>query len=367
MHQRFSNVQKKLAELTTVVQENISGIRVVKGHCREEGEIENFQKKSDELKTGNLAVARLFAAFHPFMIMISGISSVIILYFGGQMVANGSITLGDLVSFFAYLGILIWPMTSLGWVTNLFLRGAVSMKRINDLMDIEPDIKDSENALTLSSLENGISLENVFFKYEEDGPDILSNINLEVNRGETIAVVGSTGSGKSTLLKLIMRIYDPNFGKINIDGKDLRELNVKSLRKKMGYVPQETFLFSESVADNIAVGGHGSEVSREKIENAAKVSLLSQDVTSFNNGYDTLLGERGINMSGGQKQRTAIARALVGAPPLLLLDDCLSAVDTNTEQKNPARPEERNDPTNSFYRQPSPHQYHGFRQNYCFG
>lgn len=333
MHQRFTVVQNKLAELTTVVQENISGIRVVKGHCREKGEIESFQIKSDELKEGNLSVSRIFAAFLPFMMMISGISSVVILFFGGEMVSRGEISLGDLVSFFAYLGILVWPMSSLGWVTNLFLRGAVSMKRINEIMDIEPDIKDAPEAGEITALDKEIALENVSFKYENDGPEVLKNISIRINKGETIAIVGPTGSGKSSLLKLIMRIYDPTSGKVTIDGRDIRNIKVSALRHLIGYVPQETFLFSESVADNISIGSHGAEVSRKEIEHAAEVSLLSQDISSFNDGYDTMLGERGINMSGGQKQRTAIARALVGGTPLLLLDDCLSAVDTNTEQK----------------------------------
>jgi ATP-binding cassette subfamily B multidrug efflux pump len=333
MHVRFTKVQEKLADLTTVVQENISGIRVVKGHCREQGEIENFQGKSEELRAGNLSVARIFAAFLPFMMMISGISAVVILYFGGQMVSSGEISLGDLVSFFAYLMILVWPMSSLGWVTNLFLRGAVSMKRINEIMDIVPDIKDEEQAGEISGLDYSLSLENVSFSYDDKGPEVLKDISLKINKGETIAIVGPTGSGKSSLLKLLMRVYDPSSGKISLDGKEIKSIKLNSLRRQVGYVPQETFLFSESVADNIAIGAHGDEVTREQIEHAANVSLLSQDVSSFSDGYDTLLGERGINMSGGQKQRTAIARALVGSTPVLLLDDCLSAVDTNTEQK----------------------------------
>ena len=333
MHIRFTRVQEKLADLTTVVQENISGIRVVKGHCREQGEIENFQRKSEELKAGNLSVARIFAAFLPFMMLISGISAVVILFFGGQMVSAGTLSLGDLVSFFAYLMILVWPMSSLGWVTNLFLRGAVSMKRINEIMDIEPEIRDRDGAQELPGIMESISFKSVSFNYDQDSHPVLQDINLTIKKGETVAIVGPTGSGKSTLLKLMLRIYDPSSGTITIDGKDIRDLKTSCLRRQIGYVPQETFLFSESVADNIAIGSHGDEVSREEIEHAAKVSMLSLDVTSFSDGYDTLLGERGINMSGGQKQRTAIARALVGATPVLLLDDCLSAVDTNTEQK----------------------------------
>jgi ATP-binding cassette, subfamily B, multidrug efflux pump len=333
LHQRYSKVQEDLAELTTVVQENISGIRVVKGHCREDSEIDNFIGRSDSLRGSNLAAARLYAGFRPFMMIIAGASTVIILYFGGRMVIEGAITLGDLVAFFAYLGLLIWPMTSLGWVINMFQRGAASMGRINGLMAVEPQITDPPAPRKIETVDGAVTFRNINFRYSEDGPLVLKDINLEVAPGRTIAVVGPTGAGKSTLLRLVPRLWDPEAGAVLLDGGDVRDLDLRNLRRHIGYVPQETFLFSETVAENIAFGAGDGETNRDAVTRAAEVSKLSNDVQEFKHGYDTLLGERGINMSGGQKQRTAIARALAGNPRILLLDDCLSAVDTNTERE----------------------------------
>lgn len=333
LHERFAKVQNDLATVTTVVQENIAGIRVVKGHCREAHEVDNFNARSDDLRQSNLRAARIFSGFMPFIMTVAGLSTVIILYFGGGMVARGEITLGDLVAFFGYLGLLIWPMTSLGWVINMFQRGAASQKLINELMDVVPAIADAPDAQPIGAVRGAINFGNVSFSYDAEGPQILKDIDLQIAPGQTVAVVGPTGSGKSTLLRLIPRLYDVSTGSVTIDGADVRSRTLSSLRSAIGYVPQETFLFSETVADNIAFGAHGREVSREEIERAADISRLSNDITTFKDGYDTMLGERGINMSGGQKQRTAIARALVDQPQIILLDDCLSAVDTNTERE----------------------------------
>lgn len=333
LHQRYSTIQKSLAELTTVVQENVSGIRVVKGHCRESGEIHSFLKESDKLRESNLSAARFFSGFIPLMMAFAGLITVIILYYGGVMVIQKEISLGDLVAFFAYLGLLIWPMTSIGWVINIFQRGAASMKLINELMAESSEISDALDAEELQKISGAIRFNGISFSYGADEPAVLHDIELEIKPGQTVAVVGPTGAGKSTLLKLIPRLYDSQLGSVTVDGRDVRRIKLDSLRSAIGYVPQETFLFSETVAENIAFGAHGEQIDRAGIERAAEISKLNKDIESFKKGYDTILGERGVNMSGGQKQRTAISRALVGNPKILLLDDCLSAVDTNTERE----------------------------------
>lgn len=332
LHQRFVKVQERLAELTTLVQENTAGIRVVKAHCREGSEIHKFLGKSQNLRESNLATARIFAGFMPLMMTVAGVSSVIILYFGGSMVVSGAMSLGDLVAFFGYLGLLLWPTMALGWVLSLLQQGSASMKRINEIMDAKPEIANPPLSPKKSNINGSIAFQAVSFAYEKD-KEVLHEIDLEIERGQTIAIVGPTGSGKSTLLQLVPRLYDPTSGKITIDGADLRDVSLSILRGAIGYVPQETFLFSETIAENIAFGAHGAEVSVEQIRQAAKAGRLAADVEQFPRGYDTVLGERGITISGGQKQRTAIARALAGDPKILLLDDCLSAVDAQTERQ----------------------------------
>lgn len=333
LHSRFSQVQENLSELTTIVQENISGIRVVKSHCREDYELGQFQIKSGDLRDSNLAASRIYAGFGPLMMTIAGVSTVIILFVGGNLTAAGRISLGDLVTFFTYLGILIWPMMSLGWVINIFQRGAASMKLINKLVDTKPYVRQPEKPETPEQKDGGIVFENVRFKYNDDDNEVLTGISFRVAPGSTTAIVGATGSGKSTILRLIPRLYDVTAGSVLVDGLDIRQWDLRELRRRIGYVPQETFLFSESLRDNIAFGAHGRMVSQKEIERVAEISRLSNDIEDFPKGYETMLGERGINMSGGQKQRAAIARALAGDPEILLLDDCLSAVDTNTERE----------------------------------
>ncbi len=331
LHKRFTAVQERLADLTTFVQENVSGIRVVKGHCREGSETRKFLGKSDGLRHANISAAAIFGGLMPMMMTTAGLSSVIILFFGGGMVVNGEISFGDLVAFFAYLGLLLWPTMALGWVISLFQRGSASMKRINEILDAEPEITSPPEPVAPERIEGGISFSNVTFSYGDD--DVLHDIDLEIRPGQTVAVVGPTGSGKSSLLQLVPRIYDPTAGSVAVDGVDLKEMDLQTLRSAIGYVPQETFLFSETISENIAFGAHGKELSEEEILRAAEAGRIAQEVKEFPRGYDTVLGERGITLSGGQKQRTAIARALAGDPEILLLDDCLSAVDASTERE----------------------------------
>ena len=332
LHKRFTSVQERLAEMTTIVQENISGIRVVKAHCREGNETEKFLGKSDELRHANIAAAKLFGAFMPFMTLVAGSSTVIILFFGGAQVIDGTISFGDLVAFFGYLGMLIWPTMATGWVISIFQRGSASMQRINAMMDSEAEIRDPEEPRSPAEPVGGLEFKNVSFSYDGD-EGVLHDVNLRIRPGQTVAIVGPTGSGKSTLLQLVPRIYDPTVGAVLRDGVDLREMAMGELRGAIGYVPQETFLFSESIRDNIGFGAHGEAASEAEIEGAARSARIHEEIGQFPQGYETVLGERGITLSGGQKQRTAIARALAGDPMILLLDDCLSAVDADTERQ----------------------------------
>jgi ATP-binding cassette subfamily B multidrug efflux pump len=331
LHKRFTSIQENLADMTTFVQENVSGIRVVKGHCREESEARKFLEKSDRLRYANISAAKIYGGLMPLMMSTAGASTVIILFFGGGMVVRGEISFGDLVAFFAYLGMLLWPTMALGWVISLFQRGSASMKRINEILDAQPEITDPPQPVAPEKVAGAVRFDNVSFAY--DGKEVLHGIDLEIAAGKTVAVVGPTGSGKSSLLQLVPRIYDPASGSVRVDGIDLRQFDLKALRGAIGYVPQETFLFSETIAENIAFGGHGEEIGGESVRRAAAAARIDDEIDTFPHKFETVLGERGITLSGGQKQRTAIARALAGNPKILLLDDCLSAVDANTERE----------------------------------
>lgn len=337
VHARTLETQAQESRMAARVQETLSGIRVVKSYVQEETELDAFEHEARELLHCNLRLVRVWGLFFPSMALIVGAGAILTLWFGGRLVMQGSITLGAFVAFNAYLGRLTWPMISIGWVLNLLERGAASLSRIDEVLQTEPQIADPPDPEPTETMRGEVSLRNVTFSYDE-GPVVLENIDLEVREGETLALVGPTGSGKSTLLSLIARLHDVQKGSVCVDGHDVRRVPLSWLRGGLGFVPQETFLFGDTLRNNVALGRdvsltHADSVSLEDIESAASVSQLTEAVQRFDAGWETVLGERGITLSGGQKQRTAIARALLRNPRILLLDDCLSSVDTYTEEE----------------------------------
>jgi ATP-binding cassette subfamily B multidrug efflux pump len=332
IHKKFEERQEQFSLLTTRAQENLSGIRIVKAYVREEYEIDRFKKLSWEYLKKNLVLAKIQSILWPLMFMLVGSSLVITVYVGGLQVINGEISIGTLTAFFGYLTLLIWPMIAFGWVTNLLQQGAASMGRLAKIMDNEPDIQDTNKTDdSIKDIKGSIEFRNVFFAHKNVDAPTLKNINLEIPKGSTVAVVGYTGSGKSTLINLIPRLYDVTAGELLIDGINIKKIPLEILRSNIGYVQQETFLFSDTLAENISYGTDDGKI--DGIINAADVSQISKDVKDFPKEYETMLGERGITLSGGQKQRTSIARAVMRNPKILILDDALSAVDTYTEEE----------------------------------
>jgi ATP-binding cassette, subfamily B, multidrug efflux pump len=332
INQKFEERQAQFSKLTMRAQENLSGIRIVKSYVREEYEIARFSELSWDYLKKNLVLARIQSVLWPLMFVLIGISMVIILYAGGLKVLNGEITVGTLTAFIGYLLLLIWPMIALGWVTNLLQQGAASMGRLTKILDLVPEISDSDATdRSVSDIAGKIEFRDVIFRHKNAEAPTLDRINFEIPEGKTVAIVGYTGSGKSTLVNLIPRFYDVTEGQILIDGIDIRKIPLGVLRSKIGYVQQETFLFSDSLKENIAYGTDNA--GDDKIAAAAEVSQIARDVEDFPEGYETIVGERGITLSGGQKQRTSIARAIIRDPRILILDDALSAVDTYTEEE----------------------------------
>ncbi|HEX7573836.1 MAG TPA: ABC transporter ATP-binding protein [Bacteroidota bacterium] len=331
VHKKFEERQAQYSALTTRAQENLSGIRVIKNYVREEHETALFRDMSWDYLKKNLVLARVQSIMWPLMFLLIGFSLVITLYNGGTRVIDGRLSIGTLTAFFGYQVMLIWPMIAFGWVINQLQQGAASMARLSRIMDTEPSIRDTgvtDNRIT--SIKGTIEFRNVTFRHAGAEQPALKGISLTIPAGRTLAIVGYTGAGKSTMVNLIPRLYDVTEGELLIDGVDVRKIPLKVLRGAIGYVPQETFLFSETIADNIAYGmdaGTGADV-RE----AAEIARIAHDVADFPKGYETFLGERGITLSGGQKQRTSIARAVMRKPAILILDDALSAVDTYTEE-----------------------------------
>jgi ATP-binding cassette subfamily B protein len=351
IHVRFEKIQSFFSDITARAQENLTGVRVVRAYAQEDAEIEEFQKLNREYALRNIQLVKFGAAMRPLLFFFIGLGFVIIVAVGVPMAVRGEITAGDFTAFILYLQRMIWYLIALGYVVNLYQRGTASLKRFNEILEAEPAIGDAPEAVEQPPVEGSIEFRDLTFAY--NGKAVLHNIDLMIEPGKTIAFVGKTGSGKSTLVSLIPRLYDAPDGEVLVDGRPVREYPIAQLRKSIGFVPQETFLFSDTLAANIAfgvseppasAGGQSGELSNRprvdagrtetmSVERAATIAGLADDVSEFPGGYEQLVGERGITLSGGQKQRTAIARAVMREPRILILDDSLSAVDTYTEEK----------------------------------
>jgi ATP-binding cassette subfamily B multidrug efflux pump len=331
VHVRFEKIQEFFAQISARAQENFTGVRVVRAYAQEGSEIAVFNRLNQEYAERNLSLVRIEAMMRPLLQFLIGLGYVLILWYGGLLAVRGSITVGQFTEFSLYLTRLIWPLIALGYVVNLYQRGTASLKRMNAIFDAEPAIRDDARASAQPQIKGRIEFRNLHFRYGEELPEVLRGIDLTIEAGQTVAFVGRTGTGKSTLMNMIPRLLDPPPGTVLVDGVDVRDYPLAQLRAAVGYVPQETFLFSDALAENIAFGVERAE--RAEVEWAAEIAGLSDDVRGFPEGFDTLVGERGITLSGGQKQRTAIARAVMRQPRILILDDALSSVDTYTEEK----------------------------------
>ena len=338
IHERFEAVQEHFGDLTTLAQENLAGVRVVRAYRQEASEISRFDRMNDEYLEKNMRLARLYGAMHPAFVLLAGVGMVAVIWVGGALTIRGAISVGSYVAFGLYLGMLTWPLIALGWVINLFQRGAASMTRLLDILDATSVLVEPARPRTMpragGAAGRTIEFRNVGFYYpgtersDQGQPRwVLRHVSFTAPAGATIGIVGSTGSGKSALMDLVPRLFDPQEGEIVIDGVPIRELDLVTLRTEIGYVPQESFLFSDTIASNLAYGATSPEAGRR----AAEIAQLAQTIEEFPGGFETMLGERGINLSGGQKQRAALARALARRPSIVLLDDALSAVDTHTE------------------------------------
>jgi len=322
-------IQRQLSAINTYVQEAFSGIRVIKAYNQQLDKEAYFKNELEDYKNKNLDLVKVNAVFMPLMTLLIGVSTIMTIFIGGRLAMDGQISMGNIAEFVIYVNMLTWPVASLGWVTSLVQRAAASQERINEFMDTKASIVNPSKEQM--EINGNIEFKNVSFTYPDSGIKALQNISLKINAGESVAILGRTGAGKSSLASLVSRLYDPDNGSILIDGKDIKTLNLDILRKSVGYVPQDVFLFSETIAENIAFGTQLA-ISREEIEQAAKNAEIYDNIKGFPKGFETKLGERGITISGGQKQRISIARAIVGKPHILIFDDCLSAVDTETEK-----------------------------------
>ncbi|MFN4145174.1 MAG: ABC transporter ATP-binding protein [Runella sp.] len=324
---RSEALQAQLSNLSTYVQESFSGIRVIKAFVREREQLRNFITQSNDYRNRSLSLTLVDSLFYPFITILVGLSNVLIVYIGGQEIMAGRLTPGNIAEFILYVSMLTWPVMALGWTTSQTQRAAASQVRINEFLNIKTDLVSEKNIE--KQIEGKIEFRDVSFVYPDTGIKALKNFNLEVKAGQTVAILGTTGSGKSTVANLLTRLYDPTEGEVRIDGIPLKDYALPALRSQIGYVPQDVFLFSDTIAHNVAFGK--SDMPFDKIEQATKDADVYTNIIDFPEGFDTQVGERGITLSGGQKQRLSIARAIARDPKILLLDDCLSAVDTQTE------------------------------------
>ncbi|HVI49065.1 MAG TPA: ABC transporter ATP-binding protein [Chitinophaga sp.] len=330
VHHKSEKIQAELSNITSIAQESYSGIRVIKSYVQEDDSAKHFEESSETYKKSSISLAKTDALFQPIMALMIGLSVIITICIGGIQVIHGNITVGNLAEFVIYVNMLMFPFLSIGLVATMVQRAAASQQRINEFLQIQPEIKDSPEAVSAETA-GGIRLENVTFTYQHTGITALSNVNLRIEPGRKVAVIGRTGSGKSTLAQLLIRMYDPQQGRVMLDDYDVRKLRLESLRSQISYVPQDVFLFSDSITNNIRFGDPAADM--QSVQLAARQASVEKDILGFNEGFDTEIGERGVTLSGGQKQRISIARALIKNPDVLIFDDCLSAVDARTEKE----------------------------------
>jgi ATP-binding cassette subfamily B protein len=330
MHKTFAKVQGSFAAMSGAVQESISGIRVVKAFGQEAPEIAKVDEFSLDYVKQNISMAKLSGVFQPMMGYVISFSMIIALVLGGRAAINEEITIGGFIAFFSYLGMLVWPMIAIGWIVDMYQRGTASLKRLNEIFELNPEINDDQADTKITEIKGKMEIRNMTFRYREELPDVFHDINTSIEQGHTLAIVGPTGCGKTTLIDLLARVYNPPAETIYIDGHDIYQIPLKVLRRDMVMVPQDIFLFSDTIANNIRLGN--PDASEEAVYEAARSAQIYDEIKDFDKGFETIVGERGITLSGGQKQRVAIARALLTKPNILILDDALSAVDTKTER-----------------------------------
>lgn len=330
IHTKSERIQAQLSNITSVAQESYSGIRVIKSYVQEDASARHFEQASEDYRQSSISLAKTDALYQPAMMLMIGLSVILTIFIGGMQVINGNITIGNLAEFVLYVNMLTFPFFSIGWVASMIQRAAASQQRLNEFLNEQPDISDAENAKEMP-LNGEIHFNNVSFTYPHTGIQALKNFELKIQPGQKVAVIGRTGSGKSTLAQLLIRMYDPQQGEIKMDGVNIKELKLSSLRNQISYVPQDVFLFSDTISNNIRFGEPSAP--EEAVREAARQASVEKDILQFPDGFDTVVGERGVTLSGGQKQRVSIARALIRDPHIMVFDDCLSAVDARTEKE----------------------------------
>jgi len=330
IHRKSERIQAQLSNITSIAQESYSGIRVIKSYVQEDASARHFEEASEEYKQSSISLAKTDALYQPSMALMIGLSVILTIFVGGMQVIKGNITVGNLAEFVIYVNMLTFPFFSIGWVASMIQRAAASQQRINEFLQVKPAIKDEPGAQSVK-IDGAIRFEHVTFTYPHTGITAIKDFNLDILPGQKVAVIGRTGSGKSTMAQLLIRMYDPQEGRILLDGHNLREVTLESLRSQISYVPQDVFLFSDSITNNIRFGTPSAD--QEVVQTAARQASVERDILNFKEGFNTMIGERGVTLSGGQKQRISIARALIKNPDILLFDDCLSAVDARTEKE----------------------------------